>query len=229
MKKIYTLFFCGLVMAGTLLTSCGTEKISMSGNYRNLAIAQQSPDASQLSPLPQAPLAQPDLEAPVFSANLDKAPGMISKTRSPKTAKTEIRSSTVNQNALVSHEKHTQVKQPNHRLRKAGGLSAKESQSGDRNWIIALLLVLFIGGFGVHRFYLGYTTIGIIQLVMTLVGAVLSLFIIGIPILLALVIWVFVDMIRIAVGDLKPKDGEYENLWFQDLDTSSKPKGEARL
>lgn len=35
--------------------------------------------------------------------------------------------------------------------------------------IAAGVLGIFLGGFGVHRFYLGYTTIGIIQLVVTLV------------------------------------------------------------
>ncbi len=30
------------------------------------------------------------------------------------------------------------------------------------------LLGIFLGGFGVHRFYLGYTTIGIIQIVVTI-------------------------------------------------------------
>ena len=35
--------------------------------------------------------------------------------------------------------------------------------------LTAGLLGIFLGGFGVHRFYLGYTTMGIIQIVVTLV------------------------------------------------------------
>lgn len=35
--------------------------------------------------------------------------------------------------------------------------------------VAAGLLGIFLGGFGVHRFYLGYTKIGVIQLVVTLV------------------------------------------------------------
>lgn len=35
--------------------------------------------------------------------------------------------------------------------------------------IAAGLLGIFLGGFGVHRFYLGYTKIGVIQIVVTLV------------------------------------------------------------
>ncbi|MFY0409618.1 TM2 domain-containing protein [Solicola sp. PLA-1-18] len=34
---------------------------------------------------------------------------------------------------------------------------------------MAGLLGVFLGGFGIHRFYLGYTTIGIVQIVVTLV------------------------------------------------------------
>ncbi|MBR2087821.1 MAG: TM2 domain-containing protein [Oscillospiraceae bacterium] len=35
--------------------------------------------------------------------------------------------------------------------------------------LTAGLLGIFLGGFGVHRFYLGYTKMGIIQIVVTLV------------------------------------------------------------
>jgi TM2 domain-containing membrane protein YozV len=34
--------------------------------------------------------------------------------------------------------------------------------------LAAGLLGIFLGGFGVHRFYLGYTTIGIVQIVVTI-------------------------------------------------------------
>ncbi|QIX63433.1 TM2 domain-containing protein [Hymenobacter lutimineralis] len=58
---------------------------------------------------------------------------------------------------------------------------------------VALILVLLVGGLGIHRFYLGYTGIGIAQL-LTLGGC-------G--------IWALIDLIRIITGDLKPKGGDY--------------------
>lgn len=64
---------------------------------------------------------------------------------------------------------------------------------GGKSQLIALILVIFVGGLGIHRFYLGYTTIGIIQL-LTLGGC-------G--------IWALIDLVRIATGDLKPKGGDY--------------------
>ncbi len=55
--------------------------------------------------------------------------------------------------------------------------------------MVALILCLFVGFLGIHRFYLGYIGIGIIQL-LTLGGC-------G--------IWTLIDLIRIITGDLKKK------------------------
>ena len=61
--------------------------------------------------------------------------------------------------------------------------------------IIAILLCFFLGSFGIHRFYLGYTTIGIIQL-LTLGGC-------G--------IWSLIDLIRLIIGDLGRAGGSPNN------------------
>jgi TM2 domain-containing membrane protein YozV len=62
-----------------------------------------------------------------------------------------------------------------------------------RSQVIALILCALIGVMGIHRFYLGYNFIGVIQL-LTLGG---------------FGIWFFIDLIRIILGTLKPKHGEY--------------------
>jgi TM2 domain-containing membrane protein YozV/cold shock CspA family protein len=49
----------------------------------------------------------------------------------------------------------------------AGGSSAL---SGDKNKIVAALLAFFLGGFGIHKFYLGKTTAGVIMLACGTVG-----------------------------------------------------------
>ena len=59
--------------------------------------------------------------------------------------------------------------------------------AGD-NQTVAVLLCFFLGAIGVHRFYLGDTLIGVIQL-LTLGG---------------LGIWVLIDFIRLLIGDLGP-------------------------
>lgn len=67
--------------------------------------------------------------------------------------------------------------------------------------IIALLLLAFFGSFGVHQFYLGNTTTGIIQLVLTVLGLLTSVILIGFLFLGVVGIWVFIDFIRILVVD----------------------------
>ena len=56
--------------------------------------------------------------------------------------------------------------------------------------ITAILLCFFLGGLGIHRFYLGYTLIGVIQL-LTFGG---------------FLIWVIVDLIRLIIGSLKDSE-----------------------
>ena len=72
-------------------------------------------------------------------------------------------------------------------------LSSPAIAGEGKSQIIAAILAFAIGGLGIHRFYLGYTWQGVVQL-LTAGGC-------G--------IWALIDFIRIITGDLKPKDGEY--------------------
>ena len=58
-------------------------------------------------------------------------------------------------------------------------LPSAQGQLGDKSPIVAGLLALFLGGLGVHKFYLGYNTEGIILLVGTVVSWILMFVIIG--------------------------------------------------
>ena len=60
-----------------------------------------------------------------------------------------------------------------------------------KSWLTTLLLCLFFGGLGVHRFYTGYIGIGVIQL-LTLGGC-------G--------IWALIDFIMILCNGFKTADG----------------------
>lgn len=62
-----------------------------------------------------------------------------------------------------------------------------------KSQIVAAILCAFLGSIGIHRFYLGYTWQGVVQL-LTLGGC-------G--------IWSLIDFIRILTGDLGPKGGSY--------------------
>lgn len=61
----------------------------------------------------------------------------------------------------------------------------------DKNWLATLLLCLFLGEIGVHRFYVGKVGTGILQLI-TLGGC-------G--------IWTLIDLIMIITGSFTDKDG----------------------
>ena len=76
------------------------------------------------------------------------------------------------------------------KIQKAEG----NKKTQEKSQIIALILVLLVGGLGIHRFYLGYTWQGVVQL---LTGGGCG-------------IWALIDLIRIITGDLKPKGGDYD-------------------
>jgi hypothetical protein len=61
-----------------------------------------------------------------------------------------------------------------------------------KDWLTTLLLCIFLGGLGIHRFYTGHTGIGVVQL-LTLGGC-------G--------IWALVDLIMIVVGSFKDSTGK---------------------
>ena len=65
-----------------------------------------------------------------------------------------------------------------------------------RSWVATLLLCIFLGGLGVHRFYTGKIGTGIIML---LTGG-------------GFVIWWLIDLIMIIVGAFRDKQGNNVRL-----------------
>lgn len=63
--------------------------------------------------------------------------------------------------------------------------------SGDqKSKLVTLLLILFLGGIGIHDFYLGYTKNGILKIVLTLCTGFGGS------------IWALVDLVRLLTGSL---------------------------
>lgn len=77
----------------------------------------------------------------------------------------------------------------------------------NKSKVTAGLLQLFLGGFGAGRFYLGYTGIGVAQLVLTIVGWITTFLFIGFFILPAVGIWVLVDAIMMFTGSVRDSNG----------------------
>lgn len=74
--------------------------------------------------------------------------------------------------------------------------STKTSNPLAKQRIVAGLLAIFIGSFGIHNFYLGYTSRAITQIVLTTIG---SVFLIG-PIIST--VWALIEGIAILTGQV---------------------------
>jgi len=68
------------------------------------------------------------------------------------------------------------------------------AKTAAKSQLVALLLCIFLGYLGIHRFYLGHTGIGVLELLTAGLCGILTL----------------IDLIRIITGDLKPKGGDYD-------------------
>jgi len=64
--------------------------------------------------------------------------------------------------------------------------------AGGKDWLVALLLSIFLGSLGIDRFYLGYTGLGILKL-LTCGG---------------LGVWWLIDLILLATGKMTDKNGQ---------------------
>lgn len=74
---------------------------------------------------------------------------------------------------------------------KRGATLYNQGAYEEKDWLVTLLLCVFAGGFGIHRFYTGHTGIGIVQL---LTGGGCG-------------IWVFIDLITIITGSYTDANG----------------------
>jgi len=98
------------------------------------------------------------------------------------------------------------------------------SGGGSKSKVVAALLAFFLGGLGIHSFYMGQKKKGFIQLGLTAVGIALYVagigsfvsgagealpvtLLIGYILILGVSIWAFIDFIRILTGGLAPEEG----------------------
>lgn len=69
-------------------------------------------------------------------------------------------------------------------------LTAPVAEGEQKSKLVAVLLAFFLGGIGIHDFYLGYTKYGIIKIILTVCTGVGG----G--------IWALIDFIRLLTGSL---------------------------
>lgn len=205
MKSIKQLSFIGLAIM-LVLTSCTMEKrVYMSGYHIEWKKSKHNPDRQELASNDNGKQNQigtveqsenetntvvnsPTVTDDNFTASVDNS--VIIPSR--KTVSFSKKENTVTAITNPTSETKTIVKADNKQNKKANKKNA--TGGGGKSQLVALLLCIFVGVLGIHRFYLGYIGIGVIQL-LTLGG---------------FGIWALIDLIRIITGDLKPKDGDYE-------------------
>jgi len=74
------------------------------------------------------------------------------------------------------------------------GTPVTGSPTGERDWLTALLLSIFVGYLGVDRFYTGHTGLGIAKLLLTVLCGV------GL-------VWWLLDIVMIATGSFRDFEG----------------------
>ena len=68
----------------------------------------------------------------------------------------------------------------------------KQAEVGEKDFLVTLLLSIFLGGLGVDRFYLGYIGLGVLKLI---TGGGCG-------------IWYIVDIVLIAMGKMRDAEGK---------------------
>ena len=77
----------------------------------------------------------------------------------------------------------------------------------DKSKLAAGLLQIFLGQFGIGRFYLGDNKTAAIQLSLTVVGYVLAIVLVGFILIFGVAVWALIDGIMILTGSVRDQYG----------------------
>lgn len=83
--------------------------------------------------------------------------------------------------------------------------------------MIAYLLLIFLGVFGAHRFYLGKTGTAAAMLALTIVGIATAVLVVGLLLLAAVGIWTLVDIFLVPGLVKEDRDRMRQRLTMESL------------
>ncbi len=192
MKKLNQIFLVGL-LALMFMVSCSAEKRQYrSGYHISWLHSKKGPAKHELATVTKREKINAE---PVVTGN-ENATSLEVETSVAPTSVHSAAQFTLLSGARV-HSKSFQPLKKMAQIEAAPVLKKKNAKKAfydeGPSQIVALILCVLVGVLGVHRFYLGYTALGILML-LTLGGC-------G--------IWALVDLIRLITGDLKPMYGDY--------------------
>ena len=197
MKKSYQLLLAFSVAAASL-SSCSRSNYAFNPNtpsYLGSASVRASVAVAATEPVLTA---STEATAP---ASLIAPARTAARSVATPVAHQAVRSSVVAAAPSAEHSSFTkaerkELKQTLRQAIKQQKAAAPTGTSAEgKSQLVAALLCFFLGGLGIHDFYLGYVGKGILQIF-------LSIIVIGF-------ILVIIDFIRILTGSIKPKGGEY--------------------
>ena len=111
----------------------------------------------------------------------------------------------------------------NYNNKKIENYYSNSNEMSDKNGIVCLLLLLFLGEFGAHKFYAGRIAGGVVMLVLTLtflvfadmlgihkfyVGRTSVMLVLTLGAIASFVLWI-IDLIQLVSGNFKDAEGKY--------------------
>jgi len=184
MRKLLLLPFLFLA-----LVSCSKHEITVKNQTPTSVVVASAPKVSSLE--------KTVTEEPIVLASTSNEALIQSLSATPNLQKLVANAINTDQKVKMGRvEKFRTVLKARKEIKKV----VKEQKENNKNesnksQLTALLLCIFLGWIGVHRFYLGYTWQGIVQLFTAGLGG----------------IWTLIDLVRILTGDLGPKNGKYSD------------------
>lgn len=200
MRKTYCLLLT-LVVAATSLTSCSRSNYSFTNDAPAYLGSERVRVSTPVAEVAAEASAAPDATLPtskVATRRPARAHRVAAVRLAPTTRVAATAPATAEQMPLTKLD-HKTLKSE---LKRYLAAAPREVQADGKSQTTALILCILLGGIGVHQFYLGYTGRGILRIALALTSFLI------IPAIVNLVLYIM-DIIKIANGTLKPRDGEY--------------------
>jgi TM2 domain-containing membrane protein YozV len=205
MKKYYQLFLA-LGIASMSLSSCSRSNYSFNTNAPSYLGSEQvrvakSAAAEETETTTAAATSEAALPVVEATPAHQAARALAHRATAPAAAKAEVATSTAAPAEAGQPAKFNR-KAFKQELKRQLAAAPKSTTAEGKSQLVALLLNIFLGGLGIHRFYLGYVGMGILYIALLLTSFLI------VP-AIALFVLLVIDLIRIITGSLKPKNGEY--------------------
>ncbi len=203
MKKYYQLVLA-LGIASASLSSCSRSSYSFNTKAPAYLGSEQvrvaTPAAAEEAETATASVAP---EVPVVAAAPahQAARALANHATAPVAAKAEV-AAAATAPAEASQPAKFNRKAFKQELKRQLAAAPKSTTAEGKSQLVALLLNIFLGALGIHRFYLGYVGMGILYIALFITSFLI------VP-AIALAVLLIIDLIRIITGGLKPKNGEY--------------------